>query len=301
MFEYKFGNPVNHSQKCKDPKTSKIYRHVIYVVPTSANPSGKTMSLERRKALVHLARKHDALIISDDVYDSLQWPICGDEDPQNTNLPPGAVLPRLCDIDMALGPTDHDPHHFGNAASNGSFSKIVAPGMRTGWAEGTPAFAYGLSQTGSTRSGGCPSQFSATVICRLLKDGTLDSHIQEVIIPALQRRHALLLEALDKHVAPLGVLYNTASGRSGVYGGYFVWLSLPESLDSEAVAEYAKREENLIVGYGRMFEVYGDEKSAPFRHHLRLSFTWESEDAIVEGVQRLGSVLRVHLAEGGGG
>ncbi|MBE3049812.1 hypothetical protein IMZ48_46405 [Candidatus Bathyarchaeota archaeon] len=216
-------------------------------------------------------------------------------------MPPPTILSRLCDIDMGLGPTENDPRHFGNTVSNGSFSKIVAPGIRTGWAEGTPAFAYGLSQTGSTRSGGSPSQFSATLMCKLLRDGTLDSHLQGVIIPALQRRHALLLEALGEHVAPLGVSYDAASEGSGGYGGYFVWLSLPGSLDSEAVAEYAEREENLIVGSGKMFEVHGDEESALFRHHIRLSFSWEEEDAIVEGVRRLGSVLRVHLAEGGGG
>lgn len=253
------------------------------------------MSLDRRTALVHLARKHDALVISDDVYDSLQWPVCHSQDAQKPTLAHTTVLPRLCDIDMALGPTDHDPHHFGNTVSNGSFSKIVAPGIRTGWAEGTPAFAYGLSQAGSTRSGGSPSQFGATLMCRLLRDGVLDSHVQDVIIPALQRRHAILVAALDEYVAPLGVRYDSASGGSATYGGYFVWLSLPESLDSEAIAEYARREENLIFGHGRMFEVYGDEASALFRHHVRLSFSWEPEETIVEGVQRLRTVLEVHL------
>ena len=253
------------------------------------------MSLDRRTALVHLARKHDALIIADDVYDSLRWPICHNQDVQKTTLSHTTVLPRLCDIDMALGPADHDPRHFGNTVSNGSFSKIVAPGMRTGWAEGTPAFAYGLSQTGSTRSGGSPSQFGATLMCRLLKDGTLDSHVRNVIVPALQRRHALLVAALDEYVAPLGVRYDTAGDGSTAYGGYFVWLCLPESLDSEVIAEYARREKNLVFGHGRMFEVYGDEESALFRHHIRLSFSWEPEETIVEGVQRLRSVLEFHL------
>lgn len=257
------------------------------------------MSLRRRTELVHLARRHDALIISDDVYDSLQWPVCRNQGALRDDSPPATVLPRLCDIDIALGPMDDDPRHFGNAVSNGSFSKIVAPGVRTGWAEGTPAFAYGLSQTGSTRSGGSPSQFGATAMCRLLRDGALDSHLQSVIIPALQRRHALLLSALGEHMAPLGVLYDTESGGRAMYGGYFVWLSLPGTLDSEAIAEYAKREENLVFGHGRMFEVYGDEESVPSRHHIRVSFSWESEEAIVEGIQRLASVVKLHLAKAG--
>lgn len=255
------------------------------------------MTLERRTALVHLARKHDALVISDDVYDSLQWSVARSLDTQDTHLSPIPVLPRLCDIDMALGPSEHDPYHFGNTVSNGSFSKIVAPGMRSGWAEGTPAFVYGLSQTGTTRSGGSPSQFGATLVCRLLKSGVLDSHLQATVVPNLQKRHAVLLQALGKYVAPLGVQYNRASEDSATYGGYFVWLSLPECLDSEVIAEYAKKKENLIFGHGRMFEVSGDENSALFRHHVRLSFSWEPEEAIIDGVQRLGRAIKHHLVE----
>ena len=120
----------------------KIYRQVIYAVPTFANPSGRIMSSDRRQALVRLAKKHDALIITDDVYDMLQW---------HCKLPEGsgdyetACQPRLFDIDAVLdgGPIDG----FGNSVSNGSFSKIIGPGLRTGWSEGTPKFSLGLSQT----------------------------------------------------------------------------------------------------------------------------------------------------------
>lgn len=100
------------------------------------------MALDRRKALVRLAREYDALIITDDVYDMLQWP----SSPQsNATAPTKAYIPRIVDVDRFLdgGPSDE----YGNAVSNGSFSKIVAPGCRTGWAEGTEKLAYGLSQT----------------------------------------------------------------------------------------------------------------------------------------------------------
>ena len=100
------------------------------------------MSLERRKSLVRLARQYDALIITDDVYDMLQWPSL---QRSTTTALTKAHIPRVVDIDRYLdgGPSDD----YGNAVSNGSFSKIVAPGCRTGWAEGTAKFAYGLSQT----------------------------------------------------------------------------------------------------------------------------------------------------------
>jgi DNA-binding transcriptional MocR family regulator len=102
----------------------------------------KVVSARRREQLIRLARRYDVLVISDDVYDFLQWP----SDKSATISPSDtAAVPRLVDIDRYLdgGPVDD----FGNAMSNGSFSKLVGPGVRTGWAEGTDKFAYGLSQT----------------------------------------------------------------------------------------------------------------------------------------------------------
>ena len=100
------------------------------------------MSLSDRDQLVRLAREFDALIITDDVYDFLQW----SPDPAKTlPQPDHAYLPRLVDVDRYLdgGPQDE----WGNVVSNGSFSKLIGPGMRTGWAEATEKVAYGLSQT----------------------------------------------------------------------------------------------------------------------------------------------------------
>lgn len=103
------------------------------------------MSLPRRQDLVRIARKYDALIITDDVYDQLQWPA-------SPSAPGGsletAALPRIVDVDRQLdgGAEGAGSNGFGNAVSNGSFSKIVGPGCRTGWAEGTQKFAHGLSQ-----------------------------------------------------------------------------------------------------------------------------------------------------------
>jgi DNA-binding transcriptional MocR family regulator len=107
------------------------------------------MSLRRREALVRLAREYDALIITDDVYDFLQWPSTLHPD---SAAPPSlekAVLPRIVDVDRYLdgGAEREGADGFGNAVSNGSFSKISGPGLRTGWAEGTPKLAYGVSQT----------------------------------------------------------------------------------------------------------------------------------------------------------
>ncbi|CAK7567639.1 MAG: Valine--pyruvate aminotransferase [Sporothrix epigloea] len=287
----------------------KAYRHIVYVVPTSSNPSGVTMTVARREQLVRLARKYDALIIADDVYDFLQWDVPQvdanlAEKQSSVALPP--PLPRLVDVDRLLPHDDkdtehgdiHGSRHFGNAISNGSFSKIVAPGLRTGWVEATPAFSYGLAQTGSTKSGGAPSQFCAATISVLMRTGELDRSLQEVVRPALQRRHYLLIRAYEKHLSSFlelksGSSSTTDSKLEATYGGYFVWLKLRRAdLSATAIAKRVLAKENLVIAAGPLFEVKGDESSARFDDHIRLCFSWEDEAKIEEGVERLARVLR---------
>ncbi|KAF6805637.1 histone acetyltransferase esa1 [Colletotrichum sojae] len=289
-------------ERLKQAKNRKLYRHVIYLVPTCSNPTGKTMSLRRRYELVALARKHDALLVTDDVYDMLQWPVANNSTDASTlsgYYSQSMRLPRLVDIDRAMGVPESS---FGNAVSNGSFSKIVGPGMRTGWAEASPAFAYGLSQTGSTCSGGAPSQFSAMVVAEYMRQGELRRQLDEVTRPALARRHALMMRALREHVqGPLGegvVLREVALKGEEHYGGYFVWFSLPEGMSSREAAVRAKDTEDLVIGHGGQFEVHGDEETARFGREIRLCFSWEPEEDIVEGVERLGRVLKA-MKEGG--
>lgn len=103
------------------------------------------MSLRRRQELVQVARQYDACVITDDVYDLLQWP--ADQGSSQAPLE-DARLPRIVDVDRAFagGTQREGADGFGNAVSNGTFSKIAGPGCRTGWAEGTAKFAWGVSQ-----------------------------------------------------------------------------------------------------------------------------------------------------------
>lgn len=99
------------------------------------------MSLGHRERLVRLARTYDALLVTDDVYDFLQWSATpGGE----LTSPDRACAPRLVDVDGYLdgGPVDE----WGHAISNGSFSKLLGPGARTGWVEASDKIAYGVSQ-----------------------------------------------------------------------------------------------------------------------------------------------------------
>ncbi|RXG48515.1 hypothetical protein VDGE_10138 [Verticillium dahliae] len=274
----------------------KLYRHVIYLVPTCANPSGKTLPLRRREALVRLARAHDALLIADDVYDLLQWPLTPAAAAAGTASAPAPFpprdpllrLPRLSDVDAAL--PGQAP--FGHAVSNGSFSKIVAPGVRTGWVAATPAFAYGLSQTGASCSGGAPSQLAAVMVWELLRSGELERRLVEESIPQLRERHRRVLEAVEALLVPLGVAVRRSSlAGAEVYGGYFVWLTLPEGVRGADVADRAK-ELGVTVGAGDKFEVAGDEDGARFEREVRICFSWEEVEDVVEGVRRLGHAVR---------
>lgn len=139
---------------------AKVYKHVVYCVPSFANPSSKTMSLRRRRQLVRVAREFDALVVPDEVYDFLQWPASSSSSSASATVKTDAAdeapsllmtahLPRLVDVDRELegGPERPGADGFGNACSNASFSKIAGPGLRVGWCEGTEKFAYGVSQT----------------------------------------------------------------------------------------------------------------------------------------------------------
>jgi len=247
------------------------------------------MSLPTRQALIRLARRYDALIITDDVYDQLQWSITPNKSANHSQ----AAVARLVDIDRTMEPIPTS-NSFGNTMSNGSFSKIVAPGIRTGWAEGTPKFIYGLGQCGSTASGGAPSHMTATFVYEMLRSGSLQAYISEVLCPSYQRRYLILLDAIQKCLLPLGAkIGNTAYGEEKLFGGYFVWLRLPDSVDGGLVTKEAALKWNLVLSPGNLFEVIGDNEDdkVRFRREVRLSFAWVEEQDLIEGVRRLRDVI----------
>lgn len=117
----------------------KVFRHLLYLTPTFSNPSAKTMSTSVREELLALAREFDILIIADEVYDFLRWPA---EDTGSSSVELAPIPPRIVDLDRASSSDDS----WGNSISNGSFSKIVAPGVRVGWAESSNKMTLRLSE-----------------------------------------------------------------------------------------------------------------------------------------------------------
>ncbi|KAK2036820.1 PLP-dependent transferase [Colletotrichum somersetense] len=273
---------------------AKIYRHIFYVVPTFSNPSGKVMSRQRRTQLVQLAREFDACIIADDVYDWLRW--SGNE--MATDVELAAPPPRLVDIDRTLPGASP----WGNAISNGSFSKIVAPGVRVGWVEGSPLVSADLCKVGAVVSGGSQAHLSSMLMGHLLKSGAIETHIQDTLIPAYRRRYHAIIKSIQINLGPLGVTivpHGMADvGEVDVVGGFFLFLKFAEHTPPlSEIAEHALAHHDLRIAHGDLMAVWGDTDSVArakrsYGQGARLCWAWHSEEEINEGIQRLAVAIK---------
>ncbi|KAF2672789.1 PLP-dependent transferase [Microthyrium microscopicum] len=302
---------------------AKLYKHIIYCVPSFSNPTGRCMSLKTRVELVRLAREFDALIVCDDVYDVLWWPAQG-EVPKKGAI--RAVIPRIVDVDRVLdgGAERKGADGFGNALSNGSFSKICGPGVRTGWVEATSKLAFALSQAGPIRSGGASSNLTGVFVARSLENGDLQKHITEVLIPDYAKRWKTMVQAIEEHLEPLGVqlpwksisvasvndrsstdaevqklaeqTFGDKSVPDVVAGGYFIYALLPKGISATDLAEQAMKE-NVIIQTEALCRVPipksgGKEPNKAKDRFIRLCFAWEDEDMLSESIERLGKALK---------
>ncbi len=116
----------------------------------------------------------------------------------------------------------------------------------------------------------------------------MQSHIARTLQPAYRTRYNKLQHAIDKHLAPHGVV---TSSPPGIVGGYFIWILLPPPLRADDVAAACLAQEKLVIAPGSLFAVYGDEKAVDLERGVRLTFSWEEEDLLEEGVERMARVL----------
>ncbi|KAH8651415.1 aminotransferase [Xylariales sp. PMI_506] len=276
------------------PNYPKIYKYIIYIVPTFSNPSGKTLSLRGRQDLVMLAREYDALVVSDDVYDFLQWP----EDPAAPDDAVSVIPPRLVDVDR----TTPGYSTWGNTVSNGSFSKVIGPGVRVGWADCAPEFAKQLAETGSSSSGGAPSHLSSTFVDKMLRSGYLKEYIDNTLVPTYRKRYYVMRKAIDEFLVPMGVKVDVnrpVDATTETAGGFFIYLRLPSDMPSaKIVAAIAFKEYQLRIAFGHMFTVTGDEQSVVraeadygFAKCVRLCWAWHEEAEIRTGIERLATAI----------
>jgi 2-aminoadipate transaminase len=160
----------------------------------------------------------------------------------------------------------------------GSFSKLLAPGLRMGWLLGPEGLIECLIGSGLRCMGGGANPLVANILATYCQQGLLEPHIQGLLQVYNERRDAMLA-ALESHM-PEDVSWT----RPG--GGFFIWLTLPEPLRAAEVAAQA-REAKLLIPVGDPFFA-----ETPTGQHLRLAFSYVTPEKIEEGIATLGQVLR---------
>lgn len=240
----------------------------MYVLPNFQNPGGTTLSESRRHELVHLADKFGIPVIEDDPYGQLRF--------EGRHLPPLVVLDRK-NLRRDNG------YSIGNVIYLSTFSKTLAPGLRLGWIIAPPdviAKLVQLKQGADLHT----STFVQIVAYEVARDNFLDEHVK-LIRRVYGERRDVMLTAL-KEFFPPEVTWTHPKG------GLFLWVTLPEGMDSQRLFETALHE-NVAFVPGDCFYANGDEG----RRHLRLNFSNAQPEQIREGVRRLSLALKRQLQE----
>lgn len=222
---------------------------LLYTVPTHQNPSGATLSLNRRRRLVELSQQHGFTVLADEVYHCLSYGPSAPPPPLASFIDSGTVL------------------------SLGSFSKILAPGLRLGWVQGRADRLQTLAQCGLLDSGGGLNPFTAAIVRSVIELGLQQQHLDR-LRQIYAARLAALDTALQRHLADQ-ISYRRPEG------GFFIWARLADVRDAEALMETAQAHG---VGFrpGVRFSSRGGLRDA-----IRLCFAYYDEARLAEGVIRL--------------
>jgi 2-aminoadipate transaminase len=224
---------------------------LVYTIPDYQNPTGLSLSAERRAALVALARQYGFLILEDVAYREL-----GFGEP-----PPPSMWSMAPDVVVQAG----------------TFSKIFSPGFRMGWAAG-PAEIITRLGVAKQNSDQCAGALGQRMMEEYGRSGEMDRQIQRS--RALYARRAeLVTQALAVHM-PAGSTWTTP------HGGFYVWVTAPEGVDTVALSAAASQRKVAYVP-GRPF--YPDGSGA---NQIRLAYSRVADDQIDEGIRRIGEVLR---------
>lgn len=219
----------------------------LYLIPAFQNPTGYTLSKERREQIMRLAEKHNFLIAADEVYQLLSY----SEQPPK---PFGAYI-------------DSE-----NIISLSSFSKILAPGLRLGWMQARANIIKRFANSGLVDSGGGLNPFTSAMLRGAVESGALESHIGKLRLK-YANRIKVMDEALKRHLPQ--AKYEVP------HGGYFFWLQFPNDVDT---SELRKRASAFKVDFrpGALFSSNGGLKN-----FMRLCFVMYEADEIEEGVKRI--------------
>jgi len=230
---------------------------IVVVTPNFQNPTGQTLTLAERHAILRLAGVYGFIVVENDIYSPLRYQ--------------GAALPSLKQLDGA-----------GDVIQLGSFSKISFPGLRVGWMVGPkPALArcIDVKQWMDLHT----DQLSQAILLRFAQSGRLEVHRRRVIEAGAERL-GVAVKACDEHLGPR-IEFTRPEG------GMNLWVTLPEGMDA---AQLAPRATQLGVSYlaGRYFSV-----TRPHASSLRLSFAGLPPAQIESGIRLLGGLFRREMEQ----
>lgn len=241
-------------QTLKQLRSEGKQAKLLYVIPNFQNPTGVTTTLERRRRTVELAQEHNVAIVEDDAYFDLRFA--------------GEKLPTLYTLDVS-----------GRVMYTGTFSKIMAAGMRLGWAIGSEDV---INRMLALKAEGGTSPFGSYVAAEFASSGALQRHIQN-LRGIYKARCDAMLRALAAYMP---------DGTEWTYpeGGFFIWVTFPQGVDAARLTAEGTAQ-GVVVNPGMAFYYHGRG-----RDQVRLSYSFPTEEQIDEGVRILGDLAKQQLA-----
>ncbi len=224
----------------------------LYVIPTYHNPASVTLSFKRRQDLVKICAQKDLLVVADEVYHFLNY----SDDPP----PPMGSWIDKCPL-----------------ISLGSFSKILAPGLRLGWMHASVDLIKKMAKSGLLESGGGFNPLTSEIINSAISLGFLKANIQR-LKNIYRKRIKIFCDQLRIHL-PAQAVFTVPRG------GYFIWVRLPDNTDTRSLRK-AARQKDVDFHPGAVFSHKNELKN-----FLRLSFSFYDADELAEGARRLGKVI----------
>ncbi len=226
---------------------------LIYTVPTCQNPTGISMSNDRRKHLIELAETYDVLVVEDDPYSYFLY--------EPLNVKPLKSLDRT-----------------GHVIYVSTFSKILAPGLRVGWIFADERVVNAISIVKQMLT------FHTSTLSQYIAYKLLELNVIERVLPMLsayyRTKRDIMLDALEEYM-PSGVDWTRPAG------GMFVWVTLPKQMNATKMLPRAIREYKVAYVPGETFYPNRD-----VFNNMRLNFTYPPHDKIVDGVRRLSKLIR---------
>ncbi len=224
----------------------------LYTIPTYHNPTSVCLSAARREKLAELSRRHHLLVVADEVYHPLSY-----------TRPPPSPMAAAC--------------LSAHIISLGSFSKILAPGLRLGWLQAAPALIERIVGCGLLDSGGGLNPFSSGMVLSALELGLVEKNLA-LLRQTYGRRVQAMCAALRERLPPSARFIEPA-------GGFFIWLELPEAADTLTLLTTALAQNVEFMPGVRFSSRQG------LGNCMRLSFAFYDTPDLLKGIERLASVV----------